>query len=144
MTDNHSWHAAAIKDLTETDMSYQEIGDKYGRSRDTIIKLKNRYRLTRKHPPRRGIAKLTERSELSSTHRAVGIHLTLYRDGRNFSEVAPDFGVSAVVLRYMELGIHEFTLSQLQKISDVLGRSIPELITPFHARVSDPTTKKAL
>lgn len=31
MTDNLSWHADAIRDLVETDLSYKEIGDKYGR-----------------------------------------------------------------------------------------------------------------
>lgn len=144
MADNHSWHADAIKDLEETNLSYQEIADKYGRDRDTIIKLKNRYKLTRKLPPRKGPRRVIDRKELSPLHRAVGIRLSLYRGDRSYAEVAQSIGVSALALRYMELGIHDITLAQLQRISELLGQSISELITPFTVGAHPKPARKTI
>lgn len=142
MNHNQDWQALAVKDLTETDLSYEEIGKKYGRDRDTIIKLKRLHKLTRKLPSRKGPRKITERRELSAAHRAVGIRLGLYRADSSYAEVAERIGVSAIALRYMELGIHDLTLAQLLKISELLGQSISELTSPFTVGSAPKATRK--
>lgn len=48
MADYSDWQILALHDLEHTDLSYQETGDKYGRSRDTIIKLKERHQVVRR------------------------------------------------------------------------------------------------
>ncbi len=142
MNHNQDWRELAIKDLTDTDLSYDEIGQKYGRDRDTIIKLKRLHNLTRKLPPRKGPRKITDRKEISSAHRAVGIRLSLFRGERSYAEVAERIGVSALALRYMELGIHDLTLAQLLKISELLGQSISELTSPFTVGSAPKPTRK--
>lgn len=134
MTDNKraSWHDAAIEDLENSSLSYEEIGRKYGRSRQTIIKLKHRYNLTRKVPTRiKGLVKAEEKRSLSSAHRSLGSRLTLYRANRTYSEVAAELNVSPYALRRMELGVYDVTLSHLLRISEVLGIDVPTLISPF-------------
>jgi len=130
MADNSGWHSAAVYDLTNTDLSYDEIARKYGRHRDTIIRLKNQYNVTRKLPARKGHLRTIDREAIDPQHRTVGIKLTMHRGSRSHSEMAELVGVSIPVLRNMELGLHAFTLAQLTRISKVTGLSLNELITP--------------
>lgn len=127
-----NWHTAAIYDLEHTSLSYAEIGVKYGRSRDTIIKLKRLHKVLRRVPvSRNGQLKTTSMKSLSSYHRALGSRLTMFRGNRNYTALAHEFGVSRHILKLMEIGAHDFTLTQLSRISEILGHSIPDIIAPI-------------
>lgn len=130
MTEYAAWQALALHDLEHSDLSYEEIGAKYGRSRDTVIKLKNRFDVVRRVPQSRmGPKKTVDMKPLSPQHRTLGIRLTLHRGDRSYTDVARELNVSRHVVKMMEIGAHDFTLTQLLKLSEQLGRTINELIT---------------
>ena len=125
------WERAALDDLENTDLSMKEIGVKYGRSPDTIRKLKKFYNLTRKLPPRkRGQSKASEAISMSPYHRALGSRLTVYRGNKTLTDVSTKLGTSRYVTKMMELGAHDFTLRELIRISEIMGQPIQDLITP--------------
>ncbi len=124
------WQTLALKDLAETDLSYKEIGEKYGRDRDTVLNLRRKHNVVRKLPPRKGLRPAVEIKQLSPEHRALGVRLSIYRGVRNYSELAQELNVSRHVVKMMEIGAHDFTLRQLLKLSQLMGRSINELIAP--------------
>lgn len=131
----NDWKQSAIRDLEETDLSYQEIGAKYGRHRDTIIKLKRSEGIVRKKAVRKtGPNKAADMKQISLAHRALGVRLTLYRGIRNRSDLAKELNVSRYVVSMMEIGTHDFKLSELLKISSVLGLSITEMIEPHRVQ----------
>lgn len=131
MADNLEWHAQVINDLENTDLSYAELASKYGRSRDTIIKLARLHNVLRKVPVKKGARRAIDMKPLSAAHRALGTRLTIFRENRNYTEAAAQIGVSRHVLKYMELGCYDFTLTQLNRISELLGANFVELTTPF-------------
>jgi len=133
MTDhNLKWQKSAIEDLENTDLSIADIARKYGRSVDTIKKLRRFYNVTRKLPPRnRGAKKVADMVSLSSAHRAIGSRLTIYRASRSYSDVGAELGVSRYVVKLMEAGAHDFTLTQLLRVADVLDLPIEEIIKPI-------------
>lgn len=128
------WQASAILDLRETDLSYQEIANKYGRDRDTIIKLKKASGVVRKMGPRKGSRPATAAKQLSPAHRSLGVRLSLYRGMRTYNEIAQELNVSGYVVRRMEYGLHDFTLTQLQRLSTVMGQSIETLLAPYRVK----------
>ncbi|CCV12880.1 helix-turn-helix transcriptional regulator [Mesorhizobium sp. STM 4661] len=136
MADNLEWHGKAIQDLETTDLSYAQLAKKYGRSRDTIIKLARLHNVLRRIPVTKGARRAIDMKELSPQHRALGTRLTIFRENRNYTEAAAIIGVSRHVLKYMELGCYDFTLTQLNRISELLGATFVELTTPF--RMSTP------
>ncbi|TIS85672.1 MAG: hypothetical protein E5W26_10935 [Mesorhizobium sp.] len=131
MADNLEWHTQLIYDLENTDLSHGELAKKYGRSRDTVIKLARLHNVLRKIPVKKGARRAADMKALSPQHRALGTRLTIFRENRNYSEAAAFIGVSRHVLKYMELGCHDFTLTQLNRISELLGANFVELTTPF-------------
>lgn len=130
MTEYAAWQALAVHDLETTDLSYEEIGTKYGRSRDTIIKLKNRHKVVRRVPQSRmGPKKTVDMKPLTHQHRTLGIRLTLHRGERSYTDIAHELNVSRHVIKMMEIGAHDFTLTQLITISEIMGQSINDLVT---------------
>ncbi|RWB08731.1 MAG: XRE family transcriptional regulator [Mesorhizobium sp.] len=136
MADNLEWHDKVIFDLENSDLSYAELARKYGRSRDTIIKLARLHNVLRRVPIAKGARRAVDMKELSPQHKALGTRLTIFRENRNYSEAAAIIGVSRHVLKYMELGCYDFTLTQLNRISELLGASFVEMTTGF--RMSTP------
>lgn len=130
------WHAHAIKDLSETSLSYNEIAKRVGRSRDTIIKVRRKYRIERPVQPKSGPRSNSDAKGQSIMHRAIGVRLTLYRDGKAFSEIADLLMISRATLKKMEMGAHDFTLNQLQAIADLLGADLASLLTPFKMKAA--------
>ena len=124
------WQIRALSDLRTTTLSYQELADKYGRDRNTLIKLKREHQITRPSGHRNGPKPAVELKQLSPAHRALGLRITAYRGVRSYTELGEELNVTRHVVRMMEIGAHDFTLRQLQKLSEVMGRSITELITP--------------
>lgn len=138
------WHKACLEDLETTSLSYAEIGKKYGRARDTIIKLKHHYNVTRKNPPANyGQRKPETLVSLSEQHRALGSRLTVYRANKTYSQVGEVLGVSRHIVKLMELGAHDFTLNQLMRISEVLGMEINQMIAPIALVGRMPIMKEA-
>jgi len=130
MVEYAAWQSLAVTDLETTDLSYDEIGKKYGRSRDTIIKLKNLHQVVRRLPvSRMGPKKTVDMKPLTLQHRTLGIRLTLHRGDRSYTEIAQQLNVSRHVVKMMEIGAHDFTLTQMITISDALGLSINDLVT---------------
>lgn len=121
------WHQNALNDLKSTSLSYKEIGDKYGRSRSTIIALCNEHQVQR--PKGR---KGSPNSPLSKHHVALGLRLSLHRGSESYSAMGEELGVSRHVVRMMEMGYHDFTLTQLKKLSNIMGQNIEQLIEPYN------------
>lgn len=135
------WQLEAIEDLKNTDLSYQEIGIKYGRHRDTIIKLKGATNTVRSQRPMNGPRKVALADAISPEHRTLGIRLTLFRANRPMAELSKELNVSRIILHQLELGTHDPSLSRLQRISEVMGVPIATLLSPY--RVSHEAPSKS-
>lgn len=129
---NQKWQQSALHDLEFTGLSYEEIGQKYGRSRATIIKLFRLFNVKRKVPVARlGPQKTADMKSLSPEHRALGSRLTVYRSNKLLTQVAEELGVSRHILKLMEQGSHDFTLTQLSRIANMLDAPIQDLVMPI-------------
>ena len=124
-----NWQVNALKDLWTTRLSYQEIADRYGRSRSTVIALAREHNVARLNG-KKGSAK----TALSKEHVALGLKISLHRDTQSYSEMGEELGVSRHVVRMMELGYHDFTLTQLIKLSNIMGQNLDQLIETRNGR----------
>lgn len=79
---------------------------------------------------------------ISSRHRGLGMKVGLLRKGRTYSEVAAELGVNRHVARTMELGVHEFTLSELMALSERLGVGFDQMLVP--PQLTSSSTKQAV
>ncbi len=85
---------------------------------------------------------------ISDDHRRVGYRLNFHRDitegktPEQFCRSHPYF--SPRILRQMELGSFDFTLTDLKHIGEVLGKSLSELTAPIDAgvRCQTPSQQK--
>lgn len=131
--ESRNWTDAAIRDHFEQGLSYSEIAQKYGRNQSTIAKLLARERKRRaangeplgrkprNRPDPRAFANLTR---LSPTHARVGARLNYYRTVTK--QLTPTalgdlLSVSRSLIGKMEAGAHDFTLTELWKIAQLLG-----------------------
>lgn len=117
--------------------SVNEIAVSSGRSISTIHKLVKddemangpRERAKKPNDPRI----MVDKKMLSKRHGWIGIQIARYRAEHDLTPTA--FGmrvsVSRVVVRNMEVGAHDFTLLQLERLATILKISFDELITPF-------------
>jgi hypothetical protein len=120
--------------------SYGWLATKYGRSYSTISKMVGqaqklgRQRVVDLDNRRRGGRKaFSEQSAISPMHRNVGVKLNFYREVQhdmNYEELGAKLGLNRLVVRKMELGIHDFTLSQIDAVSKLLDKPITELMKP--------------
>lgn len=134
------WPEGAVEDW-QYGASYSWLAKKYGRAYSTIAHhirfIKTRYKIEpivdlskRRQGGRQTFA---EQCPISQFHRNVGVKLNYYREvinDINYEEMGAKLGVNRLITRKMELGIHDFTLSQLEKVSGLLDTAIPELIKP--------------
>ncbi len=134
MADTSGWHEAAKYDIENTILSYSEIATKYGRERSTIVKLKSDHKLTRPPGVRKGNTPLVNLQPIDVAHKNIGMHVTILRGGQSASFMAEALGVSPHILRKMELGVHEITLLQLQKLGVLSDMSLAELMSPYQGR----------
>jgi len=132
MSTNTAWHAAALLDLEESSLTVPEIATKYGRSRGAINKLIFSSGVVRKNPPtRRGPKRRENGLPLSREHTALGIRLNMARGGEGVQTYADKLGVSPLILSRMEAGQYDFQLTQLLRISAIMGKPVGELIQSF-------------
>ncbi|BCJ91717.1 hypothetical protein IZ6_24520 [Terrihabitans soli] len=136
-----SWHDEA-KAMFIKNASYEEIGSKFGRHSSTIYKLSKEQNWVRPTKARTGGRKSFADSEvLSTVHRSVGIRLGMHRvmEQENFSQMGDRLGCSRLAASNMEKGFYDFSLTELNKIADLLGTDLIELLTPLHSGgVSSP------
>ncbi len=129
-----SWKDEAIEDFRVRGKSYQEIADKYGRSRHSIIRLMKINNVQRTTPVARkgGRPKSEDIPPLSDIHKQIGLQMNVHRTvtlGLNLTDFGAQLGKSCVVTKAMELGQYDFTLMDLWKIGEMLGQDLTELMT---------------
>lgn len=92
-----------------------------------ILALAKRERVQRPSK-QKGRMAITDMERLSALHISLGLQLTLFRGEKSVSEMARELGVSPHVLRTMEYGVHDYTLTQLQRLSEQLGIDLDQLV----------------
>jgi hypothetical protein len=132
MANDTSWRVLAVDDLKNTTMSIAAIGKKYSRSHSTIMKLmKDRGIIRSKGNARRGPKSLSNGEALSDRHRILGIRLSLFTASTSYQYASERFGLSVQRIQKMQLGQHDFTLTELDKIRGVLELSLEDLFTSY-------------
>lgn len=125
------WYSGAKYDLEHTNLTIEEIARKYNRSPYTVQKLQKMHKIKRLLPPNpTGPQPLSEEKPISDAHRRIGIKLSLYRGQRTQMALAEELGLSYYRLARMELGAHDFTLSEIQKLKTALQLNYDELVAP--------------
>lgn len=125
-----AWHRDAAWDLANTSLSYAEIGHKYGRARDTIVKLKNRLEVVRPARAKSGPRPASTKNHLSSAHRAFGVRITVLAGDIGYTAVQELLGVGPYVLSRIKLGNYELSLNVLLRAANVLNIGVGEVVTP--------------
>ncbi|MDF2996861.1 MAG: hypothetical protein K0R27_2498 [Xanthobacteraceae bacterium] len=129
------WESDCIADF-EQGMSYDDLARKYGnRHPTTIRKMLRVHGAIRKAAPvsKGGPKRLSDLKPLSKVHQAIGIEINRYRTlthDLGMSEMGEKLNVNRALIRKMELGIHDFTLTEINMISELLGLPVMELLTP--------------
>lgn len=133
------WQEQALWDLQNTAMSYQDIATKYGRDPDTIRKLKERHHIIkmRKKPGPKSIA---NSAPLSAFHKALGINVGLYRAQKNLTiqEVAHLLNVSSQLVRYIEAGIEDPSLSLILRVCSLIELDLEAVLRPHRVPRASP------
>lgn len=121
------WQRQCLEDLRADELSLEGLARKYRRSPSTIVKLQRLSGLsgTRKAKTLRSCR---DGDPISRSHRRVGVRLTLLRGERSVSTISELLGISHLRLRRKEVGQHDFTLSELEHISECLGEPLLELL----------------
>jgi hypothetical protein len=125
--------------------SYQTIATRSGRSVSTIIKLvkadirANGERVRVKKPDDPRI--MLNKKILSAKHSWIGLQIGLYRAQNDLtpSSMGMVLNATRVMVRNMEIGSHDFTLTQLERIAEVLSIPFMTLITPAMTPVTRET-----
>ena len=121
------WQKQAINELLNTSLSVAEIAAKHKRSRATIITLMRRAGISRTTQAPTGLRPVEELSPLSPVHKSIGIRISLYPD-RN--ELRDKLGIGFRRFKQMEMGVHDFTLSELYQLKEALQLTIEDLVAP--------------
>lgn len=121
MPSDTSWHEPAAGDLIAGELSLQEIGEKYGRSVSSVKKLMYSRNIKRKNLNRRGPKSLADKAPLSPLHQTLGMRLSYLAANYGDRFVGRKLRASTVTLRYMTNGMHDFKLSELVTLADLLG-----------------------
>lgn len=141
-TSTKRWPEGAIEDW-QNGASYGWIEEHYGRSYSTVAKLirqaklRGVERLKETAGRRRGGRKaLADQKPISYGHHSIGVRLNKYREidhALTYQEMADRINVNRLTVRKMELGLHDFTVRELQSIASVMGTNVEELMKPFTA-----------
>lgn len=124
-------------------LSVREAAAAVGRDPQTIKKLiaRDGLRLAA-NGDRGGRRPMTSYPILSEQHRALGIRMNNHRELTqkwNLDEMARFLGLNRLTVQRMEAGRWDFTLSQLNKIRDMLGLDLPAAIEPFKSNPASTT-----
>ncbi|WP_353640793.1 helix-turn-helix domain-containing protein [Mesorhizobium sp. WSM2239] len=138
---NKKWPEGPIEDWQQG-ASYGWIEEKYGRSYSTVAKLiRNAKALgvkrivdTAGRKRQGGRTPLNDQKPLSYGHHSVGIRLNRFREIENvytYQKLADMIDVNRLTVRKMELGLHDFTLGEIQKLAELMDVQVQELLRPF-------------
>lgn len=109
-----------------------EVAAKVGYSLETVRKFLNQERKTLGPTMAKSARTFEGRKPLSNRHASIGARLARYRFNQPNSMTAGDLGAkigtSRLRIREMELGFHDFTLTEIEKISALLNVPMAELI----------------
>ncbi|MDM7981548.1 MAG: hypothetical protein QUV71_14530 [Rhizobium sp.] len=123
-----NWKTAALEDLKGSSLSIRAVASKHGRSESAIKRLIKDQQICRAHKGQNGgLKRFIEMDALSADHRRLGLHLIRCRGNEEKTSFANALGLSAIRLGQMEAGRHDFTLSEMQNISQLVGERIFEL-----------------
>ncbi len=118
--------------------TYEDIGRKFGVSTTTVY-LVLRAGGAISQTNRKERVPLAAQRPLSNLHALLGLELSRFlrenRSDESVTEEGLSMKMSAVRLGAAKRGLADFTLSELLMISDVLGTSLPELITMVFEKV---------
>lgn len=134
------WPEGAIEDWQQG-ASYGWIAEKYGRGYSTVAKLIRAQKLVgtqrlvdiSQRKRNGGRPPLHERKPLSPAHMHIGLKISHFRDIANeytCTEFAKLIDTNRLTARLMELGLHDFKLSELRTIAKTINLSIADLIGP--------------
>lgn len=137
-------NAQIVEDFYEGPLSVAELMKKYGRSESSVNKLLAAYRLSyeKEHGQARvraGKPKdprlMQEKKSLSLTHFVIGLAITRYIEENKLTPTS--FGMqisrSRVQVGNIMVGAHDLTLTEIARISEVLG-------IPMERLMQHPTT----
>ncbi|AKU43603.1 transcriptional regulator [Caulobacter phage Seuss] len=115
--------------------SPETVAAKYGRHVSTLWKAIREERIrnpdrTRTGGRQRGPKTMADKSTISPLHISVGLKIAKYRAVNEItvSDLGQAIDVSRVRIRTMEVGAHDFTLTELVNLSHVLKIPLEELI----------------
>jgi hypothetical protein len=136
---HENWKEVAIRLVFEEGKSYEEAGLAVGRSHWTIKKLVQERKglipgLQRVKTAKGGRKPMSAYPIVSEEHRALGVRLNNHRTlklGWNLDEMADYLGSNRSKVQFMEAGRHDFTLSEIRRISELIGSPMLDLITPL-------------
>ncbi|TGT64140.1 MULTISPECIES: helix-turn-helix transcriptional regulator [unclassified Mesorhizobium] len=134
------WPEGTIEDW-QNGASYGWLADKYGRSYSTVVKLIRRAkemgteRVAHTTGRRRGgRVALALQKPLSYGHHSIGVRLNKYREidhAYTYQQMADQISVNRLTVKKMELGLHDFTIRELQTLAIVMSTTVEELMKPF-------------
>ena len=126
------WQAAAVWDMEQTTDSYAVIAQRYGRARDTIIKL-GRRRNVKKAATARSRKPAAECPVLSPLHKTIGLKISQFDGSNPDRDVPAELMVSKSTLFRLKTGTLEMDLTLMIRIAAMLAVSMPDLVTPQRA-----------
>jgi plasmid maintenance system antidote protein VapI len=109
--------------------SVGDIARQFGLEPQSVGKILKKNGVKRERRPSK---KYADMRPISPIHAQIGFELNAYRSMRNklsASQMALKLGMSRLRLRKLELGIDECTLTELLRISQLLGVSVEKLTT---------------
>lgn len=133
-----SWKDKAIADY-EKGATFEELAERYGRRPNTIYKAVVERGAVRQVPmdAKKRQRKFSEIHPMSQEHKNLGLRMNMYRTVSrrwNLDQMGAAIASNRIEVRKMELGIHDFTLTQMSRISNLLELPIAELTQPIEAK----------
>lgn len=139
------WPDGAIEDW-QNGASYSWIEEKYGRGYSTVAKMIRNVQMLgtkrvvdlEKRKRSGGRKPLHEQKPLGPLHIHVGLKIARYREvenGYSCSDFARLIDSNRLTVRMMELGLHDFSMSELCRISTTLNLSVADLIGPMVSEI---------
>lgn len=116
-------HRAVAMDLL-AGLTVNEIAAKHGYSAMNVYRIRDRYGIVHEaHARARRGPKPSDTTSISPDHKRIGGHITHYmsKELHSLSSLAEAWGMQKAKLRNMQLGIHNFTLSDMQVLAEKLG-----------------------
>jgi hypothetical protein len=109
-----------------------EVAVKVGYSLETVRKFLNQERKTLGPTMSKSARTFEGRKPISNRHASIGSRIARYRfnqpEAMTAGQLGSMLGTSRLRIREMELGFHDFTLTECDKISKLLDIPLAELI----------------